>query len=193
MEQDTEAGKWIECIIDTDYEIWSQYPHQIRRKTNKRIVKEWIDKSTGYIRCYLNGKKTYKHRIVAIQFLDNPSHLTQVDHINHIRSDNRLENLRWVSYQQNNMNKSSRKGHRYTFLEQLPPTVELLESYNDHEFNGLFIDYIQQKLYTFNGVLYRELLSSSNNGSVTYLVFDTEHRRCRLYHNKLFTTMEEED
>lgn len=189
---DIEAGKWIECIIDTDYEIWDEYPHQIRRKTNKRIIKEWIQ-SSGYVRCILNGKKWLKHRIVAIQFLDNPSHLTQVDHINHIRSDNRLENLRWISHQQNMENQSSRNSHRYTFLEQLPETAELFESYNDHEFNGLFIDHIQQKLYTFNGVLYRELLPINDKGSICYCVFDTKHIQRHLFHNKLFTTTEEED
>ena len=42
------------------------------------------------------------HRLVAMAFLgsDNP-HL-HVDHINSIRHDNRVENLQWVTQQQNN-------------------------------------------------------------------------------------------
>ena len=38
-------------------------------------------------------------------FLENPKNLPCIDHINRIRQDNRLENLRWASYSLNNTNK----------------------------------------------------------------------------------------
>lgn len=43
-------------------------------------------------------KKMYIHRAVALAFLGKPpENCHTVDHINRIRQDNRLENLRWAT------------------------------------------------------------------------------------------------
>lgn len=41
------------------------------------------------------------HRIVAIAFLPKPNGKDYVDHINTIRHDNRVDNLRWVTPKEN--------------------------------------------------------------------------------------------
>ena len=53
-----------------------------------------------------NGKhwKRFVHRVVAKVFIPNPEGLPEVDHIDRSRSNNRVENLRWVSHQQNAQN-----------------------------------------------------------------------------------------
>ena len=77
-------------------------------KTRKeRILKVTPDKG-GYLQVFLykNGKrKTFKvHRLVATMFIPNPENKTFIDHINTIRDDNRVENLRWVTQKENNNN-----------------------------------------------------------------------------------------
>jgi len=47
---------------------------------------------------------TSVHRLVATHFVDNPNNLPIVDHINNIRHDNNLTNLRWVDSSGNSLN-----------------------------------------------------------------------------------------
>ena len=52
-----------------------------------------------------NGQKLCRiHRLIALHFIPNPNNHPFVDHINGIRTDNRIENLRWVTKAQNQMN-----------------------------------------------------------------------------------------
>ena len=69
----------------------------------------------GYKRVGLskNGvSKTYQvHRLVANAFIPNPNNYPVIDHINTIRDDNRVENLRWVTHSENNRNEITVNKH----------------------------------------------------------------------------------
>ena len=78
-----------------------------------------INKSGRMIKCYnnaygyllvsmknMNGifKMSQIHRLVASAFIPNPENKRCVDHINNIRNDNNLINLRWATHQENSFN-----------------------------------------------------------------------------------------
>ena len=60
-----------------------------------------IPDKKGYLRVNLSKEGRLKqllvHRIVIIAFLENPNNLPQVNHINEITSDNRINNLEWCT------------------------------------------------------------------------------------------------
>ena len=68
--------------------------------------------TVGYIHPNVGGLRVLQHRIIAAAFLglDITDLKIQVDHINGIRHDNRLENLRLVNNQQNQWNRTKTKG-----------------------------------------------------------------------------------
>ncbi len=82
----------------------------VRNKQTKKILKP-CDSKKGYKLLSLskNGKWCTKqvHRIVAQAFIPNPHNKPIVDHKDNDRTNNKVENLRWCSSEENSWNRKS--------------------------------------------------------------------------------------
>jgi hypothetical protein len=63
-----------------------------------------------------NGRTFYRyiHRLIAEHFIPNKDNLECVDHINNVKTDNRIENLQWVTFSLNNSKDRKNKTSKYT-------------------------------------------------------------------------------
>lgn len=84
-------GKYI---IYSDGRVWSRW--------TKKIIIPSIGKN-GY---YMTSKSKYIHRLVAEAFIPNPNNLRCVNHKDHNKLNNDVDNLEWCTYRHNNI-------HRY--------------------------------------------------------------------------------
>lgn len=95
------------------------------RKVNLSIRKQTVG-NVGYPVVSLYSKEGGKensqlfciHRLVAETFIPNPENKPCIDHINTIKTDNRVENLRWVTYVENNNNPITKRGMSQTLKER---------------------------------------------------------------------------
>lgn len=77
-------------------------------KKNQKLIKK--NTSRGYLRPAVDGQKYYAHRICwKLYYGVCPD--DQIDHINGDTSDNRIENLRIASQQENCKNRSQQKNN----------------------------------------------------------------------------------
>ena len=79
------------------------------KKRNKYLKPQMNYKGYYKVRLYNSGwEQLSVHRLVAIHYIPNPDNLPIVDHINRIRDDNRVENLRWSTSLENTQNQGTR-------------------------------------------------------------------------------------
>jgi hypothetical protein len=175
---------WETLIEHEDYEIATTHPYQIRRKEDQRIVPEQPH-SRGYVGCHLSNKSYLKHRIIAIHFIPNPRNLPQVDHKNKIRNDNRIENLRWVTLEENMKNLKSMRGFEFEYFEDLPVPCESFDFYNGHDFEGYSID-SDMNMYYHNGLMFRKLQRLLKADKYQfYAMRDIEGKQINVFLNKI--------
>ena len=100
-------------------EIWKQIPDfsnyeissygNLRNKSSRKHISQRSLRG-GYIRIYIKNDDNKRisltiHRIVAITFIPNLENKYTVNHINHNKLDNRVENLEWASTTEQNRHK----------------------------------------------------------------------------------------
>ena len=98
-------------------EIWKDIPGYEGRyqasnlgriKGPRGLNKPFINRD-GYLVATLYAgrekRRTGAHRLVAMAFIPNPEEKEQINHKNGIRTDNRVENLEWVTCSENNLHR----------------------------------------------------------------------------------------
>jgi len=81
-----------------DYEI-TKDGQVINKHTGKTVKPQKNGK--GYLRVAIGKKLMFVHRIVAEKYIPNPENKPQVNHKDGNKENNCVENLEWVSNQQN--------------------------------------------------------------------------------------------
>ena len=105
---------WKDILGYEDYkinfvgEVFSKQ-REIKVGLTKRVIGNYIlkpSKVRGYLNVVLtnsDGKKMFKiHRLLALSFIPNPENKSCVNHIDGNKSNNKLNNLEWVTPKENN-------------------------------------------------------------------------------------------
>lgn len=123
--EELEGEQWKTLFFDANYEVSNL--GRLRNKITKVITKGTITKN-GYVVVSVNNQNYRLHRLVLQTWCPNEDYeeLT-VDHINGNRSDNRLENLRWATREENTVYMMMHRG------ELNKEITRLLEKYTYEE------------------------------------------------------------
>jgi len=88
--------------ITKDGKVWS--PAKGTSNPNGKFLKLHLDHNGYPTVCLKRNRKNFNysvHRLVAVAFITNPLKLYGVNHKNGIKTDNRVENLEWMTTQDN--------------------------------------------------------------------------------------------
>lgn len=102
-------------ILNNNYVIFSD--GRIFSNISKKFLKPQIN-SSGYFIIKLLKKQYQFHRIIADAFIPNPNNYSDINHINGIKTDNRLQNLEWCNRRYNINHFHNRKFPGATFIKK---------------------------------------------------------------------------
>ena len=77
--------------------VWSFKTNRFLKpsKNDKGYLQVWLTNGNGY------GKTVAIHRLVALAYILNPNNLETVDHIDENKEHNYINNLRWMTREEN--------------------------------------------------------------------------------------------
>lgn len=138
----------------TEDDLYAGKDGILRYKATNEKIKTNHDKD-GYLRCTLKYKNVQVHRVVAKKYIPNPENKPCVNHKNGIKDDNRIENLEWVTYSENEQHSYDVLGKKGQRVPSYGITNGSAKPFVDKETNILYLS--------------REDFINSNNVSKSYL------------------------
>lgn len=163
-------------IIDGQETIYiiSENGEIYNTKTKKFLKGTYKRNEYHTVQLTVNGKiKSYMtHRLVAEAFLPNPNQLSIVHHIDHNKHNNNVNNLQWVTIEENaETNTNKRKGEKI-FIEPDEIIWKILPLCNDY--------LISKEGVLYNRIRKRITLGSIRNGYVRVEIKGTAYSIHRL-------------
>lgn len=101
------AVKRNECYAVSSFGRVATLDHFINHPINglKKVngrERKLIKENNGYLSIELGKRNSYLvHRLVAVAFIENPLKKPCVNHLDGNKSNNRVENLQWCTYSEN--------------------------------------------------------------------------------------------
>jgi len=182
-----EQGEVYATIRDFPNYLISNQGRCFNTKTN-RYIGAYDDKGYICITLHNNGVQTTRraHDLVMEYFgPQKPEGKYQIDHSNHEKDNNGVQNLRWVTSSQNNKNKTAYNGYAAVYVDEINEDSIVVDKYGNHEFEDYLYDSSVDKFYYYTGVNFRELkINYTKTGSAFICVKDTENKSTKIYYNK---------
>ena len=189
----------IDSIEKLDGEVFQQingydnyYISNKGRCYNTKTQKFVGSDTNGYVKVGLSQNDNVQHTCIhqlVMQYFGPPmpEDKTEIDHINHVRDDNRIDNLRWVSPSENQRNKAAYKGVEVDYVKyaDLPDDLITVDHYGKHEFNDVYYSAEQNKFYFDTGVNYRILnVHMASKGCAFVYARNVNNKHIHIYFNK---------
>lgn len=147
-----------------------------------KIQKTHFDKD-GYVLSSFEGKSVKIHRLVAIAFIENPLNKREVNHINGIKNDNRVENIEWCTRSENVkhaydiglkcVTEKMRKNSMKSIKKAIEKRKDFVEVYKNGKlcFSCLGIYETERKLGLWRGFIDRSMKNGNKKSEYTFKIF----------------------
>ena len=144
---------WKEVIDFPNYEVSSFGRIRTQRGGKEYIKKPSLDKKGYQIVSLGTGKRggivKKLHRLIAEAFIPNPDQKPTIDHINRIKADNRVENLRWANPTEQCVNRRfpvGITGHQNITMTKYNKFRVILSRYGEQVFDECF-DSLEEAIF----------------------------------------------